>query len=309
MIIDTQDQVTEAVLAAAARTPDPRLREILTSLIRHIHGFIRDVRLTEKEFDQAIRLVTALGQHTNDSHNETRLMAGSLGISTLVCLLNNAGGEGRVETSANLLGPFWRAGSPQTENGGSILRSTTEGPALFFTGWVRDQAGHPVADAEVDIWQASPNGLYETQDPGQAEMNLRGKFMTDSEGAFSFRSVKPAGYPIPTDGPVGALLGAQGRHNFRPAHLHALIHKPGFKTIASQLYSDDDPRLETDAQFGVTRALVAHYKLHDHEPAPSPEVKGPWYSLEHTFVLEPGEAWLPTPPVSRKAATAPAAAR
>ena len=299
MIIHNQAQVTDAVLAEMQRTPDPRTREILESLVRHLHAFVREARLTEQEFDRALKHVIAIGQHTTESHNEARLLAGSLGVSTLVCLLNN--GTGDAETSANLLGPFWRAGSPRTENGGSILRSPTPGQPIIFQGWVRDQQGRPVPGAEVDVWHASTVGLYENQDPTQAEMNLRGRFTTGPDGGFRFRSVKPAGYPIPTDGPCGALLKAQGRHNFRPAHLHCLIYKPGFKTIASQIYSSDDPRLETDAQFGVTRALIGQYQLHENEPAPDPAVTGPWYSLEHTFVLEPGEAWLPTPPVSAKA--------
>ncbi len=299
MIIRDELQLTEAVLAEAERTPDPRLRQILTSLIRHLHGFAREVRLTEKEFNEAINLVTALGRMTTESHNETRLIAGSLGLSMLVCLMNNGEG-GRRQTSANLLGPFWRAGAPRMKNGASIVRSPTPGLPLFFTGRILDQAGRPVVGAEIDVWHASPEGLYENQDPQQAEWNLRGRFVSDEHGVFSYRSVKPAGYPVPMGGPTGLLLSAQGRHPFRPAHLHSLIYKPGFKTLTSQIYSHDDPLLESDAQFGVTESLVGHYVLHENEPAPDADVAGPWYSLEHTFTLEPGEAWLPTPPVSAK---------
>jgi catechol 1,2-dioxygenase len=304
MIVEDQMQLTEAVIHEMGRTQDPRVHQILESLVRHLHGFIREVRLSEAEFDAALRFVTDLGKFTTESHNETRLMAGSLGVSTLICLLNN-GKTGAADTSANLLGPFWRKDSPLTPNGGSILRSQTEGTPLFFKGIVTDEAGHPIVGAEVDIWQASTIGLYENQDPEQAEMNLRGKFFTDEDGSFAFRSVKPSGYPIPTNGPVGALLAAQNRHNFRPAHIHALIYKQGFKTITSQLYSSDDPVLETDAQFGVTRALIADYVEHKGEPAPASDVTGPWVSLAHVFVLEPGEARLPTPPVSAKATLAP----
>jgi protocatechuate 3,4-dioxygenase beta subunit len=299
MIIKDEAQLTQAVLAEAARTPDPRQRQILESLIRHLHGFAREVRLTEKEFDQAINLVTALGHMTTESHNETRLIAGSLGLSMLVCLMNNGEG-GRRETSANLLGPFWRAGAPRMPNGACIVRSPTPGLPMFFTGRILDTAGKPVAGAEIDVWHASPDGLYENQDPSQAEWNLRGRFTSDEHGVFAYRSVKPAGYPVPMAGPTGALLRAQGRHPFRPAHLHSLIYKPGFKTMTSQIYSHDDPLLESDAQFGVTQRLVGHYVLHESESAPDRDVQGPWYSLEHEFVLEPGEAWLPTPPVSAK---------
>lgn len=300
MIIENEDQLTEAVLAETQGTEDPRTKEILQSLIRHLHGFARDVRLTEKEFNEAINIVTRLGQLTTDSHNETRLIAGSLGLSALVCLMNNGDGE---PTTANLLGPFWRANSPLTPNGGSIVRSPTPGTPLFFYGKVHDRQGRPVEGAEVDVWHASTVGLYENQDPEQAEWNLRGKFMTDANGEFSYRSIKPAGYPVPPGGPTEDLLVAQGRHPMRPAHLHALVYKPGFKTQASQVYSADDPNLETDAQFGPTKSLIGHYVLHENEPAPDPDVEGPWYSLDYTYVLEPGDAWLPTPPVSSKSAT------
>jgi len=298
MIIARQEDVTEAVLAGAARTADPRLREILTALIQHLHDFAREVRLTEEEFERAIGYIVALGKHTNESHNEAVLMSGSLGFSTLICLLNN-GNQGQSETSANLLGPFWRMNSPRTEDGGTIVRSPTPGPALFVNAWIHDPHGEPIAGAEVDVWHSSPKGLYENQDLGQAEMNLRGKFITDADGHFSFRSVKPAGYPIPIDGPVGELLSAQKRHNFRPAHLHFLIYKPGFKTLISQVYVNDDEYLDSDVQFGVTRALIGNYVRHD-GAAPASDVKGAWYSLDQTFVMEPGKTRLPKPPITEK---------
>ncbi|HSD54101.1 MAG TPA: dioxygenase [Burkholderiales bacterium] len=299
MIIANQEDVTKAVLAEMHRTPDARTKEILAALVRHLHGFIREVRLTEREFQEAIALVNAVGQRTTPSHNEAMLMSGALGVSNLVCLLNN-GADGTRETQANNLGPFWRTGSPRVPSGGSLLRSATPGEALFFTGWVRDAEGGPIEGAEVDVWHSSPVGLYENQDPTQAEMNLRGTLTTDADGLFAFRSVKPGAYPVPIEGPTGVLLAAQKRHNWRPAHLHFLIFKPGFKTIASQVYTDDDPYLETDSQFGVTKALIGHYVKHENEPAPAPDVPGKWWSLEHSFELEPGESWLPKPPISKK---------
>jgi catechol 1,2-dioxygenase len=296
MIIERQENVTEAVIEAFKRTADPRLREILAALVRHLHAFAREVHLTEEEFEKSIGIVTALGQRTNASHNEVVLMSGSLGFSTLICLLNN-GNNGQTETSANLLGPFWRMNSPRTASGGSIVRSPTPGPALFVNGWLKDQAGKPIEGAEVDIWHSSPEGFYEQQDPNQAEMNLRGKFTTDAKGHFAFRSVKPAGYPIPIDGPVGDLVRATGRHHYRPAHLHFLAFKPGFKTLISQIYVNDDERLATDVQFGVTRALVGNYVRHVNESAPAADVTGEWYSLDQIFVLEPGKSRLPRPPI------------
>ena len=302
MIIENEKDVTKAVLGEYARTKNPRLREILAALIRHLHEFAREVRLTEEEFHKAMSYLVAIGQHSNENHNEAVLMAGSLGLSPLICLLNN-GDNGMTETDANTLGPFWRMGSPATPNGGSIVRSPTPGPVLFVDAWFKETGGRPIAGAEVDIWQSSPEGFYENQDPAQADMNLRGKFVTDKDGHIGFRSVKPAGYPIPIDGPVGELLRAAGRHNMRPAHLHFLAYRPGFKTLISQLYAPDDSNLETDAQFGVTRHLIGDYVRHEAgEPAPAPDVCAPWYSLQHTFVMERGAASLPKPPITGKAA-------
>jgi catechol 1,2-dioxygenase len=296
MIIENQMQVTDAVLETVNRTADPRLRELTAALVRHLHDFAREVRLTEDEFRQACAYVAALGQHTNASHNEVVLMSGSLGFSTLVCLLNN-GNNGQTETAANLLGPFWRMNSPRTESGGSIVRSPTPGPAMFVNAWIKDQQGKSIEGAEVAIWHSSPDGLYEQQDEKQADMNLRGKFSTDATGHFAFRSVLPAGYPIPINGPVGDLIRAQGRHNYRPAHLHFLIYKTGFKTLISQVYVNGDPVLETDVQFGVTRALIGNYVRHENEKPPAPDVESPWYSLDYTFKMESGVAKLQRPPI------------
>jgi protocatechuate 3,4-dioxygenase beta subunit len=285
MIIRTEDDVTPAVLAEMHRTPNARTKELLSSLVKHLHAFVRETRLTEREFQEAIGLINAIGQKTTPSHNEAMLIAGALGVSNLVCLINNA-----QPTQANNLGPFYRAGAPQLADGASLLRSAVDGPRLTFKGWVRDGTGKPVAGAEVDVWHSSPVGLYENQDPTQAEMNLRGKFTTLADGSFSFTSVKPAGYPVPVDGPNGVLLGAQKRHNMRPAHLHFIIYKPGYKTIASQVYDPEDPHLETDSQFGVTQALIGDYRK---RPDGS-------YSLEFTFVIHPGEARMPKAPISEK---------
>ena len=295
MLIKRQEDVTDAVVDAFENAADPRVREILIALVKHLHAFARDVQLTEEEFQSAVQYIVQLGQKTTDTHNEAVLMSGSLGFSTLICLLNN-GNKGQTETTANLLGPFWRMNSPATQNGGSIVRSPTPGPALFVNAVVRDQNGVPIAGAEVDVWHSSPEGFYEQQDPKQAPMNLRGKFTTDAQGRFSFRSVKPAGYPIPIDGPVGDLVRATGRHHYRPAHLHFLIFKDGCKTLISQIYVNDDDRLETDVQFGVTRALIGNFVRHD-GPAPAGDVTGEWYTLGQTFVMEPGKSRLPKPPI------------
>ncbi|MEX0828460.1 MAG: dioxygenase [Haliea sp.] len=277
------------------RTSDPRLRGILVCLVRHLHEFVCEARLTEDEFRAATEILNEIGQLKSDTHNEMMLMAGSLGVSSLVCLLNNA--EEYDETSQSLLGPFWRKNAPRTRNGATIVRSDTPGQALFVNVRVRDRGGQPVASAEVDVWHASPVGLYENQDENQTEMNLRARFTTDATGRIWFRTVKPTGYPVPTSGVVGRLLKAQNRHPYRPAHVHFLVFKRGFKTLISQIYADDDEYLESDVQFGVTRALIGKFEEH-REPCPvANQVIPPWYSLEYTFVMDRGEARLPAAPI------------
>lgn len=300
MIIGHERDVTAAVLAEAARTPDPRLRELITAAVTHLHAFVRETRLTEAEFQQLCGAIARAGQLTNASHNEVVLAAGSLGVSALVCLLNNGQG-GQTETTANLMGPFWRLDAPRRANGDSILQAPTLGMPLFVTAHVVDPQGAPVAGADVDVWQASPEGYYENQDPQQPDMNLRGTFTTDADGRIAFRSIRPAGYPVPVGGPVGELLRAQGRHNMRPAHVHFMVRKPGFKTQFAQVYDSADPHLDTDVQFGVTRALVGRFEQHDGGTPPAPDVRGPWCTLAHRFVVEPGESRLPRPPITGKA--------
>jgi len=304
MVIHQPDDVTAAVLAEAAHAADPRARELLALAVKHLHAFVGEARLTEAEFQHLCAAIVRAGQASGPGHNEVVLAAGSLGVSALVCLLNNPGAPGGEASTANLLGPFWRDGLPPTPDGGSIVRSPTPGPAIFVTVKIVDRQGAPVAGATVDVWHASPDGFYENQDPAQAEMNLRGRFTSGADGCVRFRSVKPAGYPVPVSGPVGDLLRLQGRHNLRPAHLHLLVHQPGFKTQFTQLYSDDDPHLHDDVQFAVTAACVAHYVRHDGGEKPAPEVTPPWYTLEHRLVLQPGAAAWPRPPISGKSTAA-----
>jgi catechol 1,2-dioxygenase len=295
-IIETPDDVTPVVLAAMARAPNARLREIMDSLVRHLHAFAREVKLTEAEYDFGVDFLNRIGQATHAAHNEGILLADALGFSTLVCLLNNGQG-GATETAAALLGPFWRDNPPAVAQGGTTVRSPTPGPVLFVEGRITDAAGAPLEGVEVDVWQSSPTGMYENQDAGQADMNLRGRLLTDADGRFRFRSVKPAGYPVPTHGPTGELLRAQLRHEFRPAHLHVMGFKPGYKTMVTQVFVDDDERLTSDVVFGVTRSLIGHYVRHESGTPPAPDVTAPWYTLDYDFVMEPGQAKRPTPPI------------
>jgi protocatechuate 3,4-dioxygenase beta subunit len=296
-IIENTDDVTQIVLRAMSGAPTPRLREVMTAFVRHLHAFAREVRLTQDEYDFAIDFLNRIGKATTDIHNEGILFADAVGFSTLVVLMNN-GGKGPTETAAALLGPFWRDNSPETPNGGSIVRSPTAGPELFADLRVTDPNGQPIQGVEVDVWQASPAGFYENQDPEQADMNLRGRFYTDENGKFWFRSVKPACYPVPTHGPTGEMLRAQQRHCYRPAHLHFLGFKPGYKTLITQVFVDDDERLESDVVFGVTKDLIGRYLRHNaNETPPAPDVKAPWYTLDYSLIMQPGQAKRPIPPI------------
>jgi catechol 1,2-dioxygenase len=294
MIIENQAQVTDAVLEAVSGASTPRLREIASSFVRHMHEFVRETKLTEREWEYGIEFLNRIGKATHDLHNEGILFSDAIGVSTLVCLLNN-GDNGATENAAALLGPFWRKGAPRMANGESIVRSPTDGPELWADFRITDPAGNPLPGVEVHVWHSSPRGFYENQDPVQAPMNLRGIFTTDEAGRFFFRSVKPAGYPVPTDGPVGDMLRAQHRHPYRPAHLHILAHTPGFKTLITQLFVDDDEHLDSDVVFGVTRSLIGDYRRHDRPSELG--MQEPWYSIEYTFVMEPGESVLPEPPI------------
>src|SRR4051812_8305863 len=180
MIIAREQDVTAAALAVMEQTSDPRLRPIMVSPVKHLHGFVRDVRLTEKEFRDATAVIAELGKLSTDTHNEVVLMAGSLGVSPLVCLLNN-GDEGNTETDQSLLGPFWRLNSPRVENGGSIVRSETPGAPLFVNGPVVDRDGRPLVGAQGDVWHPSPVGLYEKQGPQPAGLKLRRQVSTDQD--------------------------------------------------------------------------------------------------------------------------------
>lgn len=285
-IVTTPESVLQIAVQAMERTPDPRLRRVMAALTRHLHAFVREVELTEDEFERALEFLVAIGQASGETKNEVVLAADLLGVSTLVALLNNQDPQG--ESPAALLGPFWRANAPLCDGGENIARSETPGVPLEVAGTVRDTRGRPVADATIDVWQASPVGLYENQDPAQEDMNLRGRFKTDAEGRFHFLSVRPAGYPVPTDGPCGDLLRAQLRHPNRPAHLHFMVSKPGHKVLVTQVFADDDENLESDPVFGVTRRLIGRFE---------PQHGGENATLQYDFVLEPGEMKFPRAPI------------
>lgn len=296
MILDNEAQVTEVVRTAMAQTPNARLRQVMDAFVRHAHAFIREVKPTEDEFYDGLMWIASLGHHTDKANNEVVLAADVLGISTLVDLLNNSAGHG--ETMSALLGPFYRANAPICENGEVIARSRTPGPTLLVHGRVLDLDGTPLAGALVDVWQSSPVGLYDNQDPEQVDMNLRGRFHTDEEGRYWFRTVRPAGYPVPTHGPVGHLLREQHRHPYRPAHIHFIVSAPGHRTLITQIFVDDDEYLETDVVFGVKQSIVGGFQRHDQpDEALFPGVEAPFYTLDYDFRLPEGVPTYPTAPI------------
>ncbi|ANH06928.1 dioxygenase [Shinella sp. HZN7] len=297
-LITKEADVTPTVLAAMANTDNPRLKEIMTVLVDHLHQFILKTRPTEEEFEYALRWIVEIGQRTNEFHNEVVLAADVLGASTLIDLINNNGMQG--ETMSALLGPFYRGDAPVCANGDCIARSQTPGATLFFSGRVIGTDGAPIAGAMLDVWQASPVGLYENQDETQEDCNLRGKFIGAADGRYHFRSVKPAGYPVPTDGPVGVLLRAQNREPMRPAHVHFIVSAPGHKTLITQIFSDTPEALAADVVFGAKQQIVGNFVMHT-EPHPDyPDASLPFYTCEYDFKLVPGTSTLPVPPISGK---------
>lgn len=292
----TPESILPLVLQAMSRTPDARLRELMASLTSHLHAFILETKVTEEEFERAVKFLIDIGQATGEKTNEVILAADLLGVSSLVAVLNNpanqndAHAEAEAASHAALLGPFWRANAPFCEAGDNIARGNTQGMPLEVRGVVYDKHGKPLANATVDVWHASPIGLYENQDDAQDNMNLRGRFKTDAHGAYFFKTVRPAGYPVPTNGPCGDLLRAQLRHPNRPAHLHFMVSTPGHKVLITQVFADGDENLTSDPVFGVTAPLVGNFKEH--------LVDGQSHAtLTHDFYLTEGEMTFPHPPI------------
>ncbi|WP_179400950.1 dioxygenase [Burkholderia guangdongensis] len=294
-ITDDPESVTAIVKAAMAGTQDARLREIVDTLVDYGHAFLKQVKLTDEEFERGLAFLRDTGHACNARHNEVVLLSDVLGFSTLVALLNNSDASER--TPGALLGPFYRGGSPVYENGQSIASAGSPGAPLFMRSRVLDTSGQPVANAAVEVWQASPVGLYENQDDSQPDRNLRGRFHTDAQGRFSFRSVRPAGYPVPIHGPVGALLAAQQRHPYRPAHIHFVIVADGHATLVSQVFADDAEHLDSDVVFGVNRRLVGKFERQEPGTGPLADAGVAYYTLDFDFTLAEGTPTYPTPPI------------
>lgn len=281
----TENNLTEIVSATFDGTPNPRLKEIMQALVKHLHAFVREVNLTEEEWLTGIQFLTATGQMCNDIRQEFILLSDTLGVSTLKDLLNNRKPEGTTEWS--ILGPFYREDAPEMPLGASIS-GETPGDALIVSGRVLAPDGKPLAGALLDVWHADGEGYYDLQLLNPEQMNLRGRFRTDANGDYYFRSIKPTFYPIPTDGPVGKMLRTVGRHPYRPAHVHFKVSAPGYKDLTTELYVNGDPYIDSDAVFGVRESLVVDFVKHEaEEQAAQYGVRAPFYAAHYDFVLEP----------------------
>jgi protocatechuate 3,4-dioxygenase beta subunit len=262
------NSVTDAVLEQLATTADARMREILSAAVRHAHAFAREVRLTPAEWLAAIRFLTEVGHACTPIRQEFILLSDVFGFSALVNIMHNLGAA-ETATQSSLLGPFFRENSPELPLGASIIKHR-EAPEIVVYGRVTAADGAPVRGAAIRVWQTSEHGLYDLQIEDGADMDMRGTFRTDDQGNYHFRTVRPLGYSIPMDGPVGQLVRSQGRHGFRPSHVHVLIEAPGFRELVTALYFGDDEHIGSDTVFGVSRSLVVAARQND----PDAPIKG-----------------------------------
>ncbi|AEG51624.1 Hydroxyquinol 1,2-dioxygenase [Sphingobium chlorophenolicum L-1] len=279
--------ITQEVLRRFENTPDPRLLEILTSLVKHLHDFARETKLTEAEWMEGINFLTRTGHLCTDIRQEFILLSDTLGLSMLVVAQNHS--RPPEVTEQTVFGPFHVEGAPPHESHGSDLSNGTAGDPLFVRAEVVSPDG-PVADAMVDVWQADAEGFYDVQSPDWTldDAALRGVFRTDAEGRFSFRSILPKSYPIPVDGTVGAMLNATKRSPMRPAHMHYKVEKPGFDPLITHVFVEGDDYLDSDSVFGVRGSCVGQYVRHEPGVAPTGEtVDVPFYTLDYRFVLHP----------------------
>lgn len=271
------NEVTEAVLAQMAGTPDPRLREIMEAAVRHLHEFAREVQLTPDEWLAGIAFLTAVGQACTPYRQEFILLSDVIGLSRLVNVMHDAKGREAAGTETSLLGPFFREKAPEIALGDSLAK-IAHGPEVVIYGQVTDSEGKGVPGAEIDVWQTNAEGMYDLQAHDPSVMDMRGRLRCDAEGRFHFRTVKPLGYMIPMDGPVGDLVKRQGRHGYRPAHIHFLIAAPGYRELVTALYFADDEHVDSDTVFGVSRSLVISPSL-GLPGSPRPDLPGIHYDF------------------------------
>jgi hydroxyquinol 1,2-dioxygenase len=289
----TEETATDAVLASLADTPDPRTKQVIGAVVRHLHALIREVEPTMEEWEDAVGFLTAVGQRSDDTRQEVVLLSDVLGVSMLVESINArlAAGEvagSRPVTASTVLGPFHVVASPARASGDDIDLIGGHQPCVI-TGTVTDPAGAPVADASVDVWQCDEDGFYDVQQPERQPLgNGRGLFTTDSDGRFWFRTVVPSYYPIPTDGPVGDLLRATARHPFRPAHIHFVVTAAGFVPLTTHIFVADSAYIDSDAVFAVNQALVQEFvEIDDPVVAAEHGVTAPYRAARADLVVRP----------------------
>lgn len=281
----TKDNITDAFKGYMADDMPPRTREIMGALVQHLHDFARETNLTHDEWRQGIEFLEGCAAIETEDRHEFVLVSDVLGLSSLVDMLHS----GNDATSSSVLGPFHVSGAPALEVGGDMKRDFG-GPVLLAEGVIKDTAGDPISSAEIDIWQTAPNGLYASQDQEQDTFSFHGLMNVGDDGRYAFTTVKPVEYTVPTDGPVGAILDACGRHPWRPSHLHYIVKAPGYRTLVTEIFPDDDPYLDQDTVFGVRNDLVMTY--HTKQAADFPEgmalsgkITEPFLSVKFDVVL------------------------
>ncbi|WP_280243871.1 intradiol ring-cleavage dioxygenase [Nocardia abscessus] len=281
---DREHALTAEVLASFDDTPDPRLREVMHSLVRHLHAFAREIRLTEREWQTAIEFLTRAGHITDDRRQEFILLSDVLGLSMLTVAINEPAAPAATEST--VFGPFFVDDAPEIPLGGDIARGAA-GLACYVSGRVRSVAGEPIVGARIEVWEADADGFYDVQYPDGRSAG-RGRLISGAEGEYRFWSVLPAPYPIPHDGPVGKLLSATARGPMRPAHLHFMVTAPEFRTLITHIFLAGDPYLDRDAVFGVKENLVVESLYHSDTPAPDgTHPQGGWASITFDLVLAP----------------------
>jgi hydroxyquinol 1,2-dioxygenase len=280
-----QQSITQAVQARLADCDDPRFRRVMTSLIAHLHDFVRDVQLTEAEWMTAIGFLTDVGRTCTDKRQEFILLSDTLGVSILVITLNHPADEGSAEST--VMGPFYWHGAPELPRG-SNLAVDVKGEPAFYSGRVLGIDGRPLENALLDIWSRNGEGNYDMQIPEEQGMKARGRIRTDAQGRYWFRSIRPTFYPVPTDGPVGRMLRKMGRHTFRPGHIHMIVSAPGHLPVTTHLFVANSPYLDSDAVFGMKESLIAEFKRHPAGPGPDgAPVDTPYYTVNYDFCLRP----------------------
>jgi len=281
-----ENTITDAVLDRITDAGQPRIRQISEALVRHLHAFVREVRPTQKEWEQGIEFLTRTGHMCDDKRQEFILLSDTLGVSMLVDAINHGATDGVTDTT--VLGPFFVQAAPEKKLGDDISGGM-EGDPMIVTGSVSTPDGKPIANATIDVWHSDDDGYYDVQQLDKiGDLAMRARFHADTEGRFRFWSIKPAAYPIPHDGPVGDMLTAQGRHPWRPAHVHFMISAPGFEQLVTHVFVAGDKYLDSDVVFGVKDTLIREFVRKDAGEAPDGRVQNtPYYHLNYDFGLKP----------------------